>query len=42
MSLIVNIYYTGENENVRKFAHEMVSKGIVDRVCNEEYSKLDN
>ena len=36
MSLIVNIYYTGENGNARKFALEMVSRGIVDRVRCEE------
>lgn len=29
MSLVVNIYYTGENGNARKFAEEMVSSGIV-------------
>lgn len=36
MSLIINIYYTGENGNARKFAEEMVSSGIVDRVLAEE------
>ncbi len=36
MSLIINIYYTGENGNARKFAEEMVSSGIVDRVRAEE------
>ena len=36
MILIVNIYYTGKNGNARKFAEEMLSKGIVDRVRNEE------
>ena len=36
MSLIVNIYYTGENGNARKFAEEMVSTGVVDRVRSEE------
>ena len=36
MSLIINIYYTGKNGNARKFAEEMLSKGIVDRVRNEE------
>lgn len=36
MSLIVNIYYTGENGNARKFAEEMVSSGIVKRVREEE------
>lgn len=36
MSLIVDIYYTGENGNARKFAEEMVSSGIVKRVREEE------
>ena len=41
MSLIINIYYTGENGNARKFAKEMVESGIVQRVKaevgNEKY-----
>ena len=36
MSLIINIYYTGENGSVRKFANEMISSGIADRVRKEE------
>lgn len=36
MSLVVNIYYTGEGDNAKKFAEEMVSSGIVDRVRAEE------
>lgn len=36
MSLMVNIYYTGENGNARKFAEEMVSSGIVDKVRAED------
>ena len=36
MSLIVNIYYTGKNSSARKFAEEMMSSGIVDRVRSEE------
>ena len=32
MSLTINIYYTGQNGNARKFAEEMISSGIVDRV----------
>lgn len=36
MSLIINIYYKGENGNARKFAEEMISSGIVDRVRKEE------
>ena len=36
MSLIINIYYTGENESAREFANEMISRGIVDRIRQEE------
>lgn len=36
MSLVINIYYKGENGNARQFAREMVSSGIVDRVRKEE------
>lgn len=36
MSLTINIYYKGENGNARKFAEEMISSGIVDRVRKEE------
>ena len=36
MSLIINIYYTGENGNARKFANEMISSGIVGRIRKEE------
>lgn len=36
MSLTINIYYKGENGNAKKFAEEMVSSGIVDRVRNED------
>lgn len=36
MNLIINIYYTGENGNARKFANEMISSGIVDRIRKEE------
>ena len=41
MSLTINIYYTGENGSARKFAEEMVEKGVVARVrsekCNQKY-----
>lgn len=30
--ITVNIYYSGVNGNARKFADEMVSQGIVDRI----------
>lgn len=36
MSIVVNIYYTGHNGNARKFAEEMISKGIVDKIRAEE------
>ena len=36
MSLTINIYYTGKDGAARKFAEEMVEKGIIDRVRNEE------
>ena len=36
MSITINIYYKGENGNAKKFAREMVSSGIVDRVRAEE------
>lgn len=35
MSITINIYYKGENGNAKKFAKEMVSSGIVDRVRAE-------
>ena len=36
MSLTINIYYTWENGNAKKFAEEMVLSGIADRVRAEE------
>ncbi len=36
MSITINIYYKGENGNAKKFAYEMVSSGIVDRIRKEE------
>ena len=36
MSITVNIYYTGESGNARKFAEEMTASGIVDRIRAEE------
>lgn len=35
MSITVNIYYSGTNGNAKKFAKEMVSSGIVERIRNE-------
>ncbi len=36
MSIVVNIYYTGQNGSARKFAEEMISKGIIDKIRAEE------
>ena len=36
MSLTINIYYTGKNGNAKKFAEEMVSRGIVARIRAEQ------
>ena len=35
MSLTVNIYYTGENGNAKKFAEEMLSSGLVTKIRKE-------
>ena len=35
MSIVVNIYYSGENGAARKFANEMVLSGTVDAIRNE-------
>lgn len=35
MAITINIYYTGENNNARKFAEEMVSSGIVSEIRAE-------
>lgn len=36
MSITVNLYYTGENGNARKFAREMESSGTADAIRREE------
>lgn len=36
MAITINIYYTGENGNARKFADEMISSGIVNDIRNED------
>ena len=36
MAITVNIYYSGENGNAVKFAEEMVSSGVVDKIRAEE------
>ncbi len=35
MSIMVNLYYTGQNGNARKFAEEMTARGIVDAIRAE-------
>lgn len=35
MSINVNIYYTGENGNAKKFIKEMIGEGIVDEIRAE-------
>ena len=36
MAITINIYYTGAEGNARKFAGEMISRGIVDDIRKEE------
>lgn len=36
MSITVNIYYSGENGNARKFAEEMTSSGVVEEIRAED------
>jgi len=36
MTITINIYYTGRNGDAEKFAHEMISTGIVDEIQAEE------
>ncbi len=36
LSLTINIYYTGKNGSARKFAEEMISLGIVDKIRQEQ------
>lgn len=36
MSITVNLYYKGQGGNARKFAEEMVSRGIVEKIRAEE------
>ena len=38
MSITVNLYYTGERGNARKFAEEMTKSGMVEMIRNEEGS----
>ena len=36
MAFTINIYYTGRDGNARKFAEEMIARGIVDKIRAEE------
>ena len=36
MSIVVNIYYKGENGAAKAFAREMTSRGIVDEIRREK------
>lgn len=36
MAITINIYYNGKNGNAKKFAEEMLSSGIVDKIRAEK------
>lgn len=36
MAITINIYYSGENGNAKKFAREMINRGIVRKIREEE------
>lgn len=36
MAITIHIYYTGPNDNARRFAEEMAASGIVGRIRAEE------
>ena len=36
MAITINIYYTGENDDVKNFAEEMIASGIVSKIRAEE------
>ncbi len=36
MAITVNIYYSGKNDNAKKFAEEMISSGTVDEIRSEK------
>ncbi len=40
MSLVINIYYTGENGSAKKFAEEMITKGIVNQIRGENGNEM--
>lgn len=39
MSFIINIYYKGENGNAKRFAEEMYSSGLVNKIREEKGNK---
>jgi quinol monooxygenase YgiN len=40
MSITVNITYTGKDGNARKFAQEMMDRGIVERIRQEQGNEV--
>ncbi len=36
MAITINIYYTGEADNIKLFAEEMISSGIVEEIRKED------
>ena len=36
MAITINIYYSGKKGNARRFAEEMISEGIVDKIRSAE------
>ena len=36
MAITINIYYSGKNGNAKKFAEEMISSGVVSKICAED------
>ncbi len=36
MSITIHLYYTGEGDNARRFAREMLESGLVERIRAEE------
>lgn len=36
MAIVVNIYYTGNEDNAKKFVREMIESGTVDKIRSEE------
>ena len=39
MKITINIYYTGQNDNARKFAEEMEKSGTVSAIRKEKGNK---